>query len=781
MAAQHTAGGDRFQFWPFLFNQAIMIHNSLPTRKFKFAKSPDEAAGTIYGLQGEPHVMLCKCYVAIPPPERQQRDKLDATGYEASYLGWDNKRQGHYVYIHCLNRITTVRSGNVRFPPNEDRFLALPSVSPHLYFQDDETSIERSYQQTPPVHVRAARFARIPMVPAQPLLGAVPIAANQLPPNVQVAAPLPTLSPLAQAQLADDQSADLISLFRATPNLPFEAFTARETAGPIPLPKDDTEALSPTWQGGKWLKDWKTAMLSDMEKKIANGAYKWADIANVLDKGFRVHGGKWVFAIKYKNGVPIEFRARWVFKGFTQRAEIDYDDTFIGAISGCAERCMIGEAARQCLPLYDCDVRAAFTTAKMDRELYFDGPRPFTPAGKCAQAVTAQEGSKQAGNLYYNEHSKCFTDKMQCERCTHEPNLYRRSDADGKWIIVGVLTDNCLLLPSDKAMLERFLTEYRTHYTITGGDMTTKFNGMQIDQSDIHRGIIRTSCSEYIQQVHDKYLGSEHRPRNSPVDTGKAGAKRFMAQTCAQSEADRVKMADKDYLGALGCASYVAHRSRPDCTFYTAFSGQFMQDPSPENYDAVMTNIAYMHETKDLCITYGGDIKLPQFSECKPPIDFESLVRNRGLMVHSDASHSKHKYAGWVIMYMNAAICWASRKIKVATTSTTESEVCAGVGASKDLKFTRNVLAFMWAPVDAASPVMIDNEGMWFNVRNSCVSQLTRHWEDWEQFVRECYAHLMLTVHKVNTHEEWADILTKAIPKEDASFKKIRNLIMNIE
>ena len=69
---------------------------------------------------------------------------------------------------------------------------------------------------------------------------------------------------------------------------------------------------------------------------------------------------------------------------------------------------------------------------------------------------------------------------------------------------------------------------------------------------------------------------------------------------------------------------------------------------------------------------------------------------------------------------------------------------------------------------------------MWFNIRNAGVSQLTRHWEDWEQFCRECYQHTILNPHKVETHEEWADIMTKAIPKEDASYKTIRNSIMNI-
>ena len=75
---------------------------------------------------------------------------------------------------------------------------------------------------------------------------------------------------------------------------------------------------------------------------------------------------------------------------------------------------------------------------------------------------------------------------------------------------------------------------------------------------------------------------------------------------------------------------------------------------------------------------------------------------------------------------------------------------------------------------------MIDNEGMWFNVRNASVSQLTRHWEDWQLLVRECYARLILTPHKIGTDEEWADILTKAIPKEDTRYFFFRNMIMNI-
>ena len=60
------------------------------------------------------------------------------------------------------------------------------------------------------------------------------------------------------------------------------------------------------------------------------------------------------------------------------------------------------------------------------------------------------------------------------------------------------------------------------------------------------------------------------------------------------------------------------------------------------------------------------------------------------------------------------------------------------------------------------------------------VSARTRHWELWQQFVRECYLRLLITIHLVSTTVEVADILTKALPKDDPRYKKFRDILMNI-
>ena len=131
-------------------------------------------------------------------------------------------------------------------------------------------------------------------------------------------------------------------------------------------------------------------------------------------------------------------------------------------------------------------------------------------------------------------------------------------------------------------------------------------------------------------------------------------------------------------------------------------------------------------------------------------------------------------------MLMNAALCASSRKIKAVVTSTGQSETIAGVDACKDIVFGRLILSFLDMTVEGPTPNLIDSKAMWFNVRNIGVSAATRHWELWELYVRECYHRMIISVHKVDTDDEFADVLTKAIPKEDEKFGRFCATLLNL-
>ena len=85
------------------------------------------------------------------------------------------------------------------------------------------------------------------------------------------------------------------------------------------------------------------------------------------------------------------------------------------------------------------------------------------------------------------------------------------------------------------------------------------------------------------------------------------------------------------------------------------------------------------------------------------------------------------------------------------------------------------------APADSSpTPLLIDNEGMWFAVRNTGVSARTRWYEQWQHFVRDAYNLRILTVHFTETDNMVADMLTKALPKMVANFRKFRDFALNM-
>ena len=100
--------------------------------------------------------------------------------------------------------------------------------------------------------------------------------------------------------------------------------------------------------------------------------------------------------------------------------------------------------------------------------------------------------------------------------------------------------------------------------------------------------------------------------------------------------------------------------------------------------------------------------------------------------------------------------------------------------ATKDLRFVLHILDFFGIEIKGAVPLLIDNAGMWFNIRNEGVSARTRYWELWLHFTRQMYQKKMLEPFKVDTTEERADIFTKAMPKANDDYFKFRNDIMNV-
>jgi len=190
--------------------------------------------------------------------------------------------------------------------------------------------------------------------------------------------------------------------------------------------------------------------------------------------------------------------------------------------------------------------------------------------------------------------------------------------------------------------------------------------------------------------------------------------------------------------------------------------------------------LSYLLKTKHLGIRFDSSLGSSSY-QCDPPLDFDAYAKSHGMIFWSDGSYgTAHSHGGHVGMIANGPVCWASRSVKVTCTSSQEAEICAGVSCAKDMKFVRRVWNFLRMLCPGRIPLMIDNEAMWFAVRNPGVSRLTRHYELWQQFVREQYLKAVLSVHLTPTNYMAADIFTKAMPKIETDYEKFRNYVMNI-
>jgi hypothetical protein len=71
--------------------------------------------------------------------------------------------------------------------------------------------------------------------------------------------------------------------------------------------------------------NWHAAMEDEYRALMSNGT--WELIAR--PRGSNVVTSKWVFTHKLcANGSFDRYKARWILRGFTQRPEVDYDETF---------------------------------------------------------------------------------------------------------------------------------------------------------------------------------------------------------------------------------------------------------------------------------------------------------------------------------------------------------------------------------------------------------------------------------------------------------------------
>jgi hypothetical protein len=119
---------------------------------------------------------------------------------------------------------------------------------------------------------------------------------------------------------------------------------------------------------------WKDAVRSEMDSITANGTWE------VVDKLVccKPIGCKWVFKKKLSPDGTIEkYKARIVAKGFTQKEDEDFFDTYSPVARLTTIRVLLSLAASHGLLVHQMDVKTAFLNGELEEEIYMNQPDGF--------------------------------------------------------------------------------------------------------------------------------------------------------------------------------------------------------------------------------------------------------------------------------------------------------------------------------------------------------------------------------------------------------------------
>ena len=540
------------------------------------------------------------------------------------------------------------------------------------------------------------------------------------------------------------------------------AYRVTEISG-VKVPETIPEAqASPLWPLIK------AAMQEEIDGKMQNKAWK---VVKRPD-GKHVMKTKWVFAIKFNDDHSIaRVKARFVACGYSQQPGVDFSAVFASTLAWVALRLLLCFITDEDLETDVIDAIKAFTQSDIDHELYCEMPEGFESKGFVLLLFKALEGIRQGAHLWF-QHNKAALTKLGFKSWTNEPNLYVHETLA---IRVGVFVDDTLV-GFHRNVKEQYLLikeQYAKMVNIGESGITPvyRYVGMQITRNREQR-TINIRQTKYIEELAAEYK-DEIEARETPHGVSKEQRQAFDHLKPAEGK----DLIDKGkYLKICGKIVWPATLTRPDISMQASHLSSFTQSAGEPHYSWGLWIIGYLYKTKDLGITYGGRIRIPPGLSTKPA----NFDENGGLYIIHDSSWGTRArpLGGFIIMYLNGAIDWSAKAVKLVPDSTLEAEQAQASRACKAGISVRMLLRSARRKLIGPTPMLGDNKAYFDGVQQDGATQRTRYYERALLLVKRAVLLLIMVPFLIGTDSMTADILTK--PLEKSAFMRHRTIMMNL-
>jgi hypothetical protein len=490
--------------------------------------------------------------------------------------------------------------------------------------------------------------------------------------------------------------------------------------------------------------EWESAMTEEMDSLMKNQTW---DLVR-LPAGRKALHNRWVYRTKRDADGRLRYKARLVVKGFEQRAGIDFSEVFSPVVKLTTIRAVLSIVAVEDLHLVD--VKTAFLHGDLKEEIYMHQPEGYAKAGRgnlVCRLKKSLYGLKQAPRQWYKKFDS-FMEKNSFRRCHTDHCCYIKKYRSS-YIILLLYVDDMLIAGSDMEQIDELKRELALEFEMKDLGAAGQILGMKIARNREER-TLKLSQDEYIGKVLKRFNMEGAKPVSTPL----AGHFRLAKGQSPSTQEERNAMTKVPYASAVGSLMYAMVCMRPDIAHAVGVVSRFMQNPGREHWNAVKWILRYLKGTQKHALQFGGQqIQLRGFADADMAGD-------------PDGRKSTTAY---VFTLGSGAVSWVSRLQKIVALSTMEAEYIAATEACKEMVWLKAFLGELGMEQSDCT-LFSDSQSAIHLAKNSAFHARTKHIDIRYHFIRSLLEDGQLTLTKIHTKENPADMLTKVVPPDKLRF-----------
>jgi len=232
-------------------------------------------------------------------------------------------------------------------------------------------------------------------------------------------------------------------------------------------------------------------------------------------------------------------------------------------------------------------------------------------------------------------------------------------------------------------------------------------------------------------------------------------------------EEAKVSREKHKYASLIGSALYAALSSRFDISFAVNNAARHAAWPGPAHFRAIKRTFRYLRGSHTYCVQYGKSAT-------------EGLLSTRRLYAYTDSDWAgnpddRSSTSCHIIYFCGGPVQATTRRLKCIALSSTDAEYYSLSDTARELTHIRRLAAdIMGKEIKGPTQIMVDNSASMKIAESEVCSRRSKHIELRHHHIRQLITNKTVTLVKIDTLYNLADIGTKSLPTPRFMFLRDR-------